>query len=191
VSGGNDARSGVDVTPGQALHGQPASLTRRLCTLVYEVLLLVAMALVVGFLFLPLVSPGGASRSTLTIPPIFVRTMMFCALASGGAAYYVWFWSEGRRTLPQKTWGLRLADVAGRNLTRRTALVRYAAGWIGPVAALAAYGVLRPVGAGRYAAALLLLNYAWALVDPARQFLHDRIADTRVVNALAAAKSAQ
>jgi len=36
-------------------------------------------------------------------------------------------------------------------------------------------------GYARSAVGLLALNYAWALVDPDRQFLHDRIAGTRLV----------
>lgn len=181
VSGFADGERRAPLPSVPAPPGRPASLARRLGALLYEALLLVAMAFVAGFLLLPLVSPMVSIDRVPAIPPVFARTIMFCALAGGAAIYYRWCWSEGRRTLPQKTWGLRLTDAAGRSLTRRTALVRYAAGWIGPVAALAAYGALRPVGVGPYAGALLLLNYAWGLADPSRQFLHDRIAGTRVV----------
>jgi uncharacterized RDD family membrane protein YckC len=158
-----------------------AGLRRRLGALVYEALLLVAMALIVGFLFLPLVSPSSANHRTLTVPPVFARAMMFCVLVGAGAIYYRWGWTAGRRTLPQKTWRLRLVDRRGRPLSPRTAVLRYAAGWIGPAIALIAYAALRPSGLARYALALACLNYAWALVDPDRQFLHDRIAGTRIV----------
>jgi hypothetical protein len=40
---------------------------------------------------------------------------------------------------------------------------------------------LRGAGLGPYAVAGLCINFAWALVDSQRQFLHDRIAGTRVV----------
>ena len=156
-----------------------SSLPRRLGALAYEALLLAALALVAGFLLLPLVSPTRAA--TPAIPPLFLRTMTFCALAAAAAIYYGWFWSEGRRTLPQKTWRLALVDAQGRPPTYRAALVRYAAAWIGPAAAITAYAALRPIGHARYAAALLALNYAWALVDRERRFLHDRIAGTRLV----------
>jgi uncharacterized RDD family membrane protein YckC len=59
---------------------------------------------------------------------------------------------------------------------------------MGPAAAIAAYAALRPAAAGRYAALLLLVNYAWALIDTDRQFLHDRIAGTQVVDDPAAAR---
>ena len=157
-----------------------ASLPRRLGALVYEALLLAAMALCAGFALLPLASPTHAAA--LTIPPLFVRTMLFCALAAAAAFYYAWFWAEGRRTLPQKTWRLRLVTDDGSNLPRTVALVRYVAGWNGPALALAAYAALRGTGAARWATSLLLFNYAWALVDPDRQFLHDRLAGTRVLD---------
>ena len=159
-----------------------ASLGRRLASLLYEALLLVAMALVAGFLFLPLVSPVGVMRhDALTIAPLFARTMMFCALVAGGAAYCTWCWSGGRRTLPQKTWRLRIVDAAGRALAPRTALLRYGAWWIGPAAAAGAAAVMHPAGYGRHAALFLALNYAWAFVDRDGRFLHDRIAGTRIV----------
>jgi uncharacterized RDD family membrane protein YckC len=160
--------------------GRRSSLPRRLGALFYEALLLTALALVAGFALLPLTSP--AHTAVPTIPPLFVRSMTFCVLAAAAALYYGWFWSEGRRTLPQKTWRMRLVAGSGSTVTRGTALVRYAAGWIGPAAALAMYAALRPTGSGRYAALLLLANYGWALFDADRQFLHDRIAGTRVVD---------
>lgn len=164
-----------------AVSSDRAGLGRRVGALVYEALLLAAMAFIVGFLFLPLVSPSSEGHRALTVPPVFVRAMMFCALVAGGAIYYRWCWSAGRRTLPQKTWHLRLVDRQGGPLSPRSAVLRYAAAWIGPATALIAYAALRPAGLARYALALACLNYAWALVDPDRQFLHDRIAGTRVV----------
>ncbi|MGE5171294.1 MAG: RDD family protein [Rudaea sp.] len=158
-----------------------AGLARRLGALLYEALLLVAMAFVVGFLFLPLVSPSAARDAALSVPPLFARAMLFCALVAGAAVYYAWCWSDGRRTLPQKTWRLRLVVPGGGRVTWRRALARYAAGWIGPALAMAGYAALRPFGHAPEAIALFALNYAFALVDRDRQFLHDRIAGTRLI----------
>jgi uncharacterized RDD family membrane protein YckC len=168
-------------SPSNAPPARDASLARRLGALLYEALLLAAMALIAGFALLPLASPHAEPERTLSVPGVLARTAMFCMLAAGAAWFYAWSWSEGRRTLPQKTWRLALVDAQGRPPTRRIALVRYAAAWIGPAAAIAAYVALRPMGHARYAAALLALNYAWALVDRERRFLHDRIAGTRLV----------
>ena len=171
--------------PAQAARGtgggyRAASLPRRLGALFYEGLLLAALAICAGFALLPLASPTHAD--SLTIPPVFVRTMLFCALAAGAAFYYTWFWTNGRRTLPQKTWRVRLVAADGSDVSRARALVRYTAGWIGPALGVAAYTALRGTVAARYAALLLLINYTWALIDRDRQFLHDRLAGTRIVD---------
>ena len=162
--------------------GRPAlaSLSRRIGALGYEALLLVAMAFVAGFVFLPFLAHD-PTKQTLTQPPTAARATMFCVLVAAFGAYYAWCWSNGRRTLPQKTWRLRLADHRGDAPTWRRALARYAACWIGPAMALGGYALLQPMGHGRNAAAFLALNYCWAIVDPQRQFLHDRLAGTLVV----------
>ena len=45
--------------------------------------------------------------------------------------------------------------------------------------AIAGYLALAPMGHGRWALALVAVNYAWAFVDRDRQYLQDRIARTR------------
>jgi len=176
------AQPGVAATPG----GTPprprsAKLARRIGALTYEALLAIAMAFGVGFALLPLVSPVGSASRELVVPTPFARTIMACALVGGGALYYGWCWSRGRRTLPQKTWRLRLVGLDGGPVSWQRALLRYAAAWIGPAMALAGYAALNTTGHARNALAFMLVNYCWALVDRDGQFLHDRIAGTRVV----------
>jgi uncharacterized RDD family membrane protein YckC len=73
------------------------------------------------------------------------------------AAYFLWCWLRGGQTLPMKAWKIRLVDVSPPR-----ALLRF-------VLAL----VLVPTG----------ISVAWALFDRDRQFLHDRLAGTRLVSA--------
>lgn len=73
------------------------------------------------------------------------------------AAYFLWCWLRGGQTLPMKAWRIRVVDI-----TPRRALLRF-------VLALA----LVPTG----------ISIAWALFDRDRQFLHDRLAGTRLVDA--------
>ena len=177
-------QSGPAASPGGALQRPPtATLTRRIGALAYEALLLIAMAFGVGFALLPLVSPAGSASRELIVPQLFARASMGCALVGGAALYYTWCWSRGRRTLPQKTWRLRLVNRDGGTVSWRRALLRYAAAWIGPAMALAAYAALHPTGHARNALAFMLVNYCWALFDRDGQFLHDRIAGTRIVAA--------
>jgi uncharacterized RDD family membrane protein YckC len=160
-----------------------AGLARRLASLVYESSLLAALALLLGFILLPFIGPAqtSAADDRLTLLTPVGRAISFCYLFALGAAYCIWLWSGDRRSLPMKIWRLSLLAVDGGAPSVPRATLRYLAWWIGPASAIAAYLVLRHTGQGRWALALLALNYAWALVDPDQQFLHDRIAGTRIV----------
>jgi uncharacterized RDD family membrane protein YckC len=160
-----------------------AGLARRLAATVYESMILAALALVLGFVLLPLLglATAPAAGERLALISTTSRAVSFAALFTLYAGYCVWFSSGGRRTLPMQAWRLALRTTGGRSPSPVGALVRYLAWWIGPACAIAAYVVLRPLGHGRWALAVLALNSAWAFVDADRQFLHDRIAGTRLV----------
>ncbi len=175
------AGAGVAEPPDAPLLEAP--LARRLAALAYELLLYAALILVVGFLTLPLLPPAAPGASGLRLPDLPARVASFALVVGAGAAYYVGSWTGGRRTLPMKTWHLRLVRAGGEEVDLRTAFIRYLAAWVGPALALAAYVALRPWGLGAHATWLVALNVLWAFVDPERRFLHDRLAGTRVVRA--------
>lgn len=161
-----------------------ASRGRRFAALTYEALLLTAIIFIAGFVALPLVTPGHAgTANALAIPDVPQRVALFCMLFGVLAWYSVASWSGGRRTLPMKTWRLQFAMADGSPVSRKTALLRFLATWIGPVLAILAFALLRPAGLGAQAVWLVAFNFLWAFVDPQRQFLHDRIAGTRIVQA--------
>ena len=117
----------------------------------------------------------------LVLPGLPERVALFCLLFAVLAAYFVWCWSGGRRTLAMKTWKLRLVRADGSVVTPKVALLRYLATWIGPGLAVAAYAFLARHGLGAHAAWLVAFNFLWAFVDRDRLFLHDRVAGTRIV----------
>ncbi len=169
-------------TAASAAAPRPATLARRFGSLVYEALLLTAIVFVAGFFALPLVTPGNADASaTLAVPDLPARAALFCLLFAVLAWYFVASWSLGRRTLPMKTWRMRLLTRDGAPVPPKTALLRYLAAWIGPLLALAGFGLLQPLGLGAHAIWLIAFGFLWAFVDPERQFLHDRLAGTRIV----------
>jgi uncharacterized RDD family membrane protein YckC len=75
--------------------------------------------------------------------------------------YFIWQWQRGQ-TLPMKTWRMRLVTSSGNAVSFWQAVARYL------------FAVLGLLIAG--------LGFFWALVDPERQFLHDRLAGTRLVS---------
>ncbi len=141
-------------TPGAAnLDGASrATLRRRLISLIYEALIQAAV-LFAGTL--PVV------MLTRTWDPVIARTTLQVWLVVICACFYVWQWTGTGQTLPMKTWKLRLVSKDGSPLSRTRALLRYA----GALASVATLG----------------LGFAWALVDRESQFLHDRLAGTRLV----------
>jgi len=92
------------------------------------------------------------------------------------AAYFTYFWSEGRRSLPMKTMSLQLQTRAGGPVSPVQAFVRFAA-----VAALC----VGALAAGHYLSGwlnlLVLAPFGWSLADRDRRALYDLIAGTRLV----------
>lgn len=129
-----------------------ASLRRRLLSLVYEALLLAAVLLAGAVAFMPF-----AARVETAFARPFLQ--LFLLLVAG--TYFAWQWRHGGQTLPMKTWRMRLVTAAGAPLSTRDAACRFL---------LAAAGTL-----------LLGAGIIWAFFDRDRQFLHDRLAGTRIV----------
>ena len=154
-----------------------AGLARRLASLVYETLIATAIVLVAGYALTPVMSPVADPGGALVVPGDTRRLAGFGFVVAILGAYFVACWTGGRRTLPMKTWRLRLVDAQGDAPGAGRAVARYAAAWIGPAAVIATYAATH----SRLAALALALPYAWALVDRDRRFLHDRIARTRLV----------
>jgi uncharacterized RDD family membrane protein YckC len=173
----NCAPSGGSETAKRSSVG--ATIARRFAALVYESLLLTAVVFAANFALLPLVTPTRGNE--IVVPGLPERAALFCILFAVLAAYFVWCWSNGRRTLAMKTWKLRLVRAGGGVVTPKVALLRYLAAWIGPGLAVAAYTALARYGWGAHTAWLVAFNFLWAFVDRDRLFLHDRVAGTRLV----------
>jgi uncharacterized RDD family membrane protein YckC len=108
---------------------------------------------------------------------LFISAYLFLALAQGLlspakrplfqlwlvcvlAAYFVYCWKRSGQTLAMKTWRIRLARADGAPLTTKLALARFL---------VALPGVL-----------IFGIGFWWALIDPERQFLQDRLCGTRI-----------
>ena len=74
------------------------------------------------------------------------------------AIYFSWSWAKGQ-TLAMKTWRLRVVSRRGVSPGVGRALLRFL-----------------------FASGLFGISWLWAFVDPERQFLHDRLAGTRLIN---------
>lgn len=129
-----------------------ARLGRRLMSLFYESLLLFAIAFIASFPF------HGATASDLDG---WYRHAYQAYLFLVFGLYFHWCWLRGGQTLPMKTWKLRLVDASGRRPGVAQCSIRYALAWLSLV--------------------LLGAGFLWAVFDRDGQFLHDRLAGTRIV----------
>ncbi|MFM9970763.1 MAG: RDD family protein [Burkholderiales bacterium] len=130
----------------------PGGLGRRFLAMIYEGLLLFALVFAASWPF------HGAAESDLAG---WNRNIFQAYLFLVIGFYFHWCWLRGGQTLPMKTWKLRLVSVSGEPLTMQQCLLRYVLAWIS----------LLGIGTG----------FLWAFFDRDRQFLHDRLARTRIV----------
>ncbi len=129
------------------------AIGRRLASALYDLLLIVALTFVATFPFLAFL--GDATHG-------WRRHLLQAWVLTVIGAYFVWFWTRGGQTLPMKTWHIRLVGRDGRPVGAARALHRYLLALLGTAA--------------------LGLGFFWALFDRDRQFLHDRLAGTSLID---------
>ncbi len=128
-------------------------ILRRLAGMCYDMLLLSGVLAVT--LLLPHVLIGAFAHRLAVTLVLWVHLFLVLLV------YSVWFWSNGGQTLAMKTWRIRLVTRSGHPVRPAQALLRYLLCW--PSFILCGIGIL------------------WALIDHDRQFLHDRLAGTRLI----------
>lgn len=99
--------------------------------------------------------------------------------------YFIYFWRHGGQTLAMKTWRIKLTAPGHDRIPQRHAIVRYLLAWLWFLPAIMLHYVLG-LTIGVSIAAILAGIGLWAmtaLFDSDRQFLHDRLAGTRLVSA--------
>ncbi len=133
---------------------QSPRLGGRLACILYESLVVFSIILI-GFLIPQAVFSGFGL--------IFSGKLMWLHVFLLLMPYFVWCWTKSGQTLPMKTWKLRIANPDGSQLRPTQALLRYLAAWPSVV--------------------IFGLGLFWALIDKDGQYLHDRIAGTRIVRA--------
>lgn len=99
-------------------------------------------------------------------------------------AYFVFFWCRSGQTLAMKTWQLKICTAGAVRLTLPRAVLRYCLAWLWFLPAMAidaAFGLQ-----GWPSIMVIFIGMcvwiATTRLDPQRQFLHDRLAGTRIVD---------
>lgn len=160
-------------------HSPPLDLTapplmRRMAAWLYEGMLLFGVVFVAGYLFSTLTQTRHALDNRHGL-------QAFVFIVFG--VYFVYFWSKGQ-TLAMQTWHIKLVDTAGQPLTQARALLRYVLSWVWflPVLVLVAPWHLRVVEVAVLWVGWVVVWALLSLIHPQRQFWHDALAGTRLVN---------
>ena len=125
---------------------------RRLVSILYEMLLLIAVLFIASFIFHLVFQ----DTSSILFRPLF---QIYLLLIAG--IYFTWFWTHGGQTLPMQTWKLRVVSADAHQLRLKQATARY---------------LFAVIGFFFFGCGIL-----WALLDRDGLFLHDRLAGTRIV----------
>ena len=155
------------VTPG---------LARRLAAFVYEGVLLFGVTMLTGLLYAGLTQQRHALQGKAGL-----QAFMFVVLG----IYFVWFWSRGGQTVAMQAWNIRLVMADGRPVSQARALRRYLLAWFWfmPALATAFWADLQGPGAATTLLLAGVLTYAaLTRLRPDRQFWHDAVCGTRLID---------
>ena len=151
-------------------------LGRRLAAFVYEGVLLFGVLMTAGWLYSSLTQQRHALHGRVGL-----QAFLFVVLA----LYFGWFWTHGGQTVAMKAWRVRVVAADGLPLTQGRALARYLVSWLWFLPSLLAVQLAGLSGVGPIVTVVTIgvLAYgACCYLHPQRQFLHDALCGTRIVD---------
>jgi uncharacterized RDD family membrane protein YckC len=129
-------------------------IAKRVLAMLYESLVVFAIVFFAGLAFYGVADSPPSGNTRLAF-------QLYVFLVLG--AYFIACWTRGGRTLPMQTWKMRVVRRDNLPIGVGRAALRYVLTW----PSLLFFGV----------------GIFWAFLDRDRQFLHDRLAGTRIVAA--------
>ena len=127
-------------------------LIKRYLAVIYEALLMLALALVSTAVYIMLVGDASSGWKRLGL-----QVLLWAAIG----VYFVRCWVVTGQTLASQTWKLKVVDAHGQLLHKQQAVMRY----------LVASMLMLPAG----------ITLWWAIFDREQQFLHDRLLGSRII----------
>jgi uncharacterized RDD family membrane protein YckC len=152
------------------------TIKRRLISMVYEAFLITAVEALAILVYL------FATRNQHTPTIDHGRNFVFFLVA---AAYFIHAWAGSGHTLAMKTWRIKVVKLGYKTVPFRAAAIRYLMAWGWFLPAIVACYVFGWTSVREVSTALAVGIAAWAttaLFDKDKQFLHDRIAGTRMIS---------
>lgn len=133
---------------------KPVPMLRHVSAVFYDSMLLVAIWVVVGFVFVAI------NRGEAIVAKSALHYGFQSALILAWCGFSVYFWSAQAQTLGMRAWRMVLTDERGQNLSKTLATKRFV------------YLLMTclPLGFG----------FFWRLIDSQNLTLYDRLAKTRL-----------
>lgn len=126
---------------------------RRLAAMLYESFLILAVLMVAGLAYIPVFGNADSPLEKALFQFYLLAVLMI---------YFLIFWVRGGQTLAMKTWRIRLTDLNGANISLPRGILRF-------FLAVLSFG-------------LLGFGFLWMFFDRDKQYLHDRLAKTRLIS---------
>lgn len=128
------------------------SLLRRFATINYDLLLLVAVSIAYGLIYL------GIAKLIFGVNSDRATGLLFqLGWLASIASFYVYFWMKGGQTTGMRAWRIQITNLAGDAPSLKQALLRF---------------LLAPLG---------WLCFFTAFFDPQQQCLHDKLSATQLI----------
>ena len=159
--------------PGNVSTSDPVGLPRRLGAMIYDGMLLLAIWMLLGLVFVLI---GEATGHTL-IRLQFVVNLLAAWL------FFAWFWTRTGQTLGMQAWNIQLRDETGGPVNPKQATLRYLVALAQWLVVLLGIYLAREHGAmvTAGATALLLAGLGLSQAHPRRAMLHDWLSGTVLV----------
>jgi len=152
------------------------ALPRRMAAFMYEGVLLFGVLFVTGVVYALAMNQRHAMHD---------RNGLMVALFLALAVYFIGFWHKHGQTLAMKTWHLKLVQANGLTPPPMQAALRFVASWLWFAPALLLSYLAHWHQTSQYAAMMLVWLAVYAslcLLLPRRQFLHDLLVGTRLID---------
>lgn len=139
-----------------------AGLFRRLAALLYDVFLVAAIWMLLGFI-LQLVFGTNTNQlidgRVITNP--LLDNLLFILMLLSSFSFYCWFWMHRGQTLGMLAWRIRVETAEGGSITLPQAIIRFLTAWP--------------------AFLFLGMGYLWIYVDKSGDAAHDKLSRTKVM----------
>ncbi|MEX0740883.1 MAG: RDD family protein [Pseudohongiella sp.] len=142
-----------------------AGLLRRLAALLYDMFLVFAMWMILGFILLFVFGLFADNTSELvdgrvqTHPVLSLLTLAM--MVTSAASFYLWFWQRTGQTLGMIAWRIKALRTDNQSIPPKQGLIRFVAAW--PAFWLGGLG------------------YFWLYVDKNHDAVHERMSGTKTV----------